>query len=217
MKVVAFNGSPHKEGNTFQALKMVGAELEKENIEVEIIHVGNQRLNGCLGCGGCARNRDEKCVIKNDSVNEWIQKIKEADGIIISSPVHFSALGGTIKCFLDRAFYVSSVNKSMFRHKVGASVVAVRRSGGVPTFDQLNNFLTYAEMLIPTSNYWNVVHGRAPGEVESDSEGVQIMSVLGKNMAWLLKLKEAGKEICPPPERTSKIYTSFVREDLTSK
>ena len=163
MKVVAFNGSPKKEGNTYHGIKMVAEELEKEGIEVEIIHVGNKTIRGCLACNGCARNQDEKCVIK-DEVNEWIQKMKEADGIILGSPVHYASVGATMKAFLDRAFYVTSVNKSMLRHKVGAAVVAVRRSGGIPTFDQLNNYINYSEMLMPTSNYWNVIHGTAPGE-----------------------------------------------------
>ena len=136
--------------------------------------------------------------------------MKWADGIILGSPVHYAAMAGTMKSFLDRAFYVTGVNDGMLRHKVGASVVAVRRSGGLPTFDQLNNFLMYAEMLIPTSNYWNVIHGRSPGEVTQDTEGVQIMRVLGKNMAWLLKLVEHGKGAVAPPEREEKTYLSFI-------
>ena len=136
--------------------------------------------------------------------------MKGADGIILSSPVHFSAIAGTMKSFLDRAFYVTSVNGGMLRHKVGAAVVAVRRSGGLPTFDQLNNFINYAEMLMPTSNYWNVIHGRSPGEVSQDTEGVQIMRVLGKNMAWLMKLVEHGKSTITPPQREDKIYMNFI-------
>ncbi|MGL4403172.1 MAG: flavodoxin family protein [Fusobacteriaceae bacterium] len=211
MKVVAFNGSPRKEGNTYHALKMVEDVLVAEGIEFEIVHVGNKLISGCLSCGGCIRNRDEKCIIPNDQVNEWLQLMKEADGIIISSPVHYAAIGGTMKSFLDRAFYVAGVNNSMLRHKVGAAVVADRRSGGVSTFNQLNNFLNYSEMLMPTSNYWNVIFGRAPGEVEQDEEGKQIMRVLGKNMSWMLKLKESGKDSVPAPEKEKKIYMSFVR------
>lgn len=211
MKVVAFNGSPKKEGNTYHAIKMVADELEKEGIDVEIVHVGNKAIRGCLACNGCARNQNEKCVITNDEVNEWIQKMKEADGIILGSPVHYSALGAMMKAFLDRAFYVTSVNKSMLRHKVGASVVAVRRSGGVPTFEQLNNYINYSEMLMPTSNYWNVIHGTEPGEVQQDEEGTQIMRVLGKNMAWLMKLVEFGKGKVKEPEIEDKIFTNFIR------
>lgn len=210
MKVIAINGSPKTEGNTYHAIKLVADELAKEGIETEIIQVGNKVFRGCMACGGCGKNKNEKCVF-DDGINEIIQKIKEADGLIIGSPVHYASVGGTMKSFLDRAFYVAGVNGGLFRHKVGASVVAVRRSGGLPTFNTLNNFLNYAEMLIPTSNYWNVIHGRAPGEVLQDEEGVQIMRVLGKNMAWLLKLAENGKGTITAPEKEAKIFTSFVR------
>lgn len=211
MKVVAFNGSPKKNGNTYEAIKAVAEELKKENIDVEIVHVGNKVIRGCMACGGCARNMNEKCVMQNDEVNDWIQKMKEADGIILGSPVHYSAIAGTMKSFLDRAFYVTSVNNGMLRHKVGASVVAVRRSGGVPTFTQLNNYLNYSEMLMPTSNYWNVVHGTAPGEAVQDEEGMQIMRVLGKNMAWLLKLADSGKDNVEESKGEEKVFTNFIR------
>lgn len=210
MKVVAFNGSPKKEGNTFHGIQIVAEELKKEGIKVEVIHVGNKVIRGCLACNGCVKNQNERCVI-DDEVNEWIQKMKEADGIILGSPVHYSAIGGTMKAFLDRAFYVTSVNNGMLRHKVGASVVAVRRAGGVPTFEQLNNYINYSEMLMPTSNYWNVINGTAPGEVKDDTEGNQIMRVLGKNMAWLMKLVEFGKGKVKEPEMEEKIFMNFIR------
>lgn len=209
MKVVAFNGSPKKEGNTYHALKMVADELEKEGIEVEIIHVGNKAIRGCLACNTCSRTKNEKCIIDGDEVNEWIQKMKGADGILLGSPVHYSAIGGTMKSFLDRAFYVA--NGGMLRHKVGAAIVAVRRSGGVTTFNQLNNYINYAEMIMPSSNYWNVIHGTAPGEVIGDEEGKQIMRVLGKNMAWLIKVIENSKGTVKEPEIEKKQYTSFIR------
>ncbi|PKM51742.1 MAG: flavodoxin family protein [Firmicutes bacterium HGW-Firmicutes-7] len=211
MKVIALNGSPKKEGNTYHAIKMVADELEKEGVEVEIIHVGNKLIRGCTACDQCAKNKNEKCILSGDEVNEWIQKVKDAEGIIIGSPVHFSSMGATLKAFLDRAFYVSSVNNGLFRHKVGASVVAVRRSGGVPTFEQLNNYINYAEMLMPASNYWNVIHGAKPGEALKDEEGTQIMSLLGKNMAWLMKLVENGKGSVKEPERVGKTFTNFIR------
>ncbi len=210
MKVVAFNGSPNKEGNTWHALKMVTDALEAEGIDTEIVHVGNKTIKGCAACYQCVKNKNEQCVQPGDQVNEWVHKMKHADGLILGSPVHYAAIGGTMKSFLDRAFFVTGVNDSMLRHKVGAAVVAVRRSGGVPTFEQLNNFLNYAEMLMPTSNYWNVIHGRAPGEVNQDLEGQQIMRVLGKNMAWLMKLVEHGKGTIAPPEREPKTYFSFI-------
>ena len=209
MKVVAFNGSPRPAGNTYHALKMVAEELEKEGIEVEIIQVGNKAIRGCQACNACMKNQNEKCIIDNDEVNEWIQKMKAADGILLGSPVHYAAIGGTMKSFLDRAFYVA--NLGFLRHKVGAAVVAVRRSGGVTTFNQLVNYINYTEMLMPTTNYWNVTHGLKPGEAVQDEEGRQIMRVLGKNMAWLLNLVEAGKGTVKEPEREAKILTNFVR------
>ena len=211
MKVVAFNGSPKKEGNTYHAIKIVTDELEKEGIETEIVHVGNKSIRGCIACNQCIKNKDEKCGIHSDEVNEWIQKMKHADGIILGSPVHYSAIAGTMKSFLDRAFYVTGVNDGMLRHKVGVSVAAVRRSGGITTFDQLNNYINYSEMIIPTSNYWNVIHGTRPGEALKDEEGTQIMRVLGKNMAWCLKLIENGKDVVDEPEREKKVYTNFIR------
>jgi len=211
MKVVAFNGSPNIEGNTYQGIKMVAEVLQSEGIEVEIVHVGNKIIRGCIACGGCVKNQNEKCVLPGTEVNEWIQKMKEADGIILGSPVHYAAIGGTMKAFLDRAFFVTSVNKSILRHKVGATVVAVRRSGGVNAFDQLNNYINYSEMLIPTSNYWNVIYGLTPGEAQQDEEGKQIMRVLGKNMAWLMKLVEFGKGEVKEPDREEKVMTNFIR------
>lgn len=211
MKVVAFNGSPNKNGNTYHAIKLVTDELNKEGIETEIIHVGNKSISGCKACGGCIKNKNEQCIIPGDEINEWIQKMKEADGIILGSPVHYSAISGNMKSFLDRAFYVAGVNNGMLRHKVGASVVAVRRSGGLPTFNQLNNFINYSEMFIPTSNYWNVIHGTKPGEALQDEEGIQIMRVLGKNMAWLIKIIQNGKKVIQPPEKENKTFMNFIR------
>ncbi len=139
------------------------------------------------------------------------KKIKESDGVILGSPVYFSGIAGTFKCFLDRAFLVASVNGGMFRHKVGVAVVADRRSGGVSTFDQLLHYLHYAEMIVPSSNYWNVVFGMNPGEVLKDEEGMQIMRILGKNMAWTLKLIENGNSIISKPDKEAKIFTNFIR------
>lgn len=210
MKVVAFNGSPKKEGNTYHAIKMVAEELKNEGIETEIVHVGASTIKGCTGCGYCFTDSKEECVKKDDKVNEWIQKMKSADGILLGSPVHYSAIAGTMKSFLDRAFLVTTIN-GLLRHKVGASVVAVRRSGGLPTFDQLNNFITYSEMVMPTSSYWNVIHGLTPGEAVNDEEGNQIMRVLGKNMAWLMKSLDATKDTIIAPEVEEKIFTNFIR------
>jgi multimeric flavodoxin WrbA len=210
MKIIAFNGSPRQEGNTYQAISMVAEELEKEGIEVEVIQVGNKVLQGCLSCRKCSKNQDERCAI-DDEVNGWIQKMKAADGILLGSPVNYASIGATMKCFLDRAFFVSNANRGLFRHKVGAALVAVRRAGGVATFDHLNHYLTYSEMLIATSNYWNVIYGHALGEASQDLEGKQIMRVLGQNMAWLLKLVENGKGSVAEPAKESKISMDFIR------
>ncbi len=211
MKVVAINGSPNKEGNTFHLLKLVTDILEEQGIETEIVQVGNKVIRGCMHCNQCAKNQDMKCAMPNDIVNEYLEKMIDADGIILGSPVHFSGVGGTMKSFLDRAFYVAAVNPSLFQHKVGASVVSVRRSGGIPTMEQLNNFLNYSEMLIATSNYWTVAHGWTPGEVHQDEEGIQIMNVLGNNMAYLLKLRENGNNVINRPGKTKKTLTNFIR------
>ena len=211
MKVIAINGSPNREGNTFHALKMVGDELEASGIGFEILHIGHKMIHGCLACGKCAVNKDEKCAIKTDDLNKWIQQIKEADGIIIGAPVHYSGIPGTMKSFLDRLFYVAGVNGGLFRQKVAAAVVAVRRTGGSATFDSLNHYLNYSEMIIATSNYWNIIHGRSAGEVLQDTEGVQIMRVLGKNMAWLLKMKDATSETIGSPKKEKKEMTNFIR------
>jgi multimeric flavodoxin WrbA len=212
MKVIGFNGSPNKKGNTACSLNMVFDELEKAGIETEMIHVGKEKIQGCIACHSCVKKQNEACSgVKDDPVNEWIQKIKAADGILLGSPVHFSGVAGTMKSFLDRAFFVSSVNGGLFRHKVGAAVAAVRRSRGIPTVDSLNHYINYSEMIMPSSNYWNVAHGLAPGEMKKDGEGKQIMAVLGKNMAWIMKIIEHGREQFPAPEPVAKTMTNFIR------
>ena len=211
MKVIAINGSPKNEGNTWHALTGVGKQLQENGIDFEIIHVGNKAVRGCMACGICAKNKDEKCSISTDPVNEWIQQIKQADGIILGSPVYYAGIAGTMKCFLDRAFYVAGANGGLFRQKVAAAVVAVRSKVGSTTFDSLNHYLTYSEMILATSNYWNITHGRTPGEVLQDGEGVQIMEVLGQNMAWLLKMREETQASIPGPAKVNKIYTHFIR------
>jgi len=168
-------------------------------------------IHGCIACGKCSIKIDEKCSIKSDELNDRIQIVKPADGIILGSPVYYSGIPGTMKSFLDRMFFVVGSNGNLFRHKVAAAVVAVRRTGGSVTFDSLNHYLTYSEMIIATSRYWNVIHGRTPGEAIKDDEGAQIMSALGKNMAWLLKMKEATAGKIEPPQKEEKIFTHFIR------
>jgi multimeric flavodoxin WrbA len=211
MKVVAVNGSPHKNGNTFHALNVMGKIFNQHGIEFEILHIGSKAVRGCTACGKCAITKDETCTITSDPLNEWVQILKDADGIILSSPVYYAGMNGTMKCFLDRAFYVAGSNGNLFRHKVGASVVAVRRSGGSATFDSLNHYLLYSEMIIAGSNYWNITHGLKAGDAEHDSEGTQIMEVLANNLAWLLKMRQMTKDTLPAPDPITKEWTHFVR------
>ncbi|MDR2126080.1 MAG: flavodoxin family protein [Prevotellaceae bacterium] len=209
MKVVAIQGSPRKNGNTFFALTVIENILEKEGINVEIIDIGGKHIRGCTDCGKCYENRDGKCSITNDAVNDAVAKMKDADGIILASPVYYSGIAGTMKCFLDRAFYIAAVNGGWFRHKVGTSVLAVRRTGGSMTFNSLNHYLNIAEMLIPSSNYWNVIHGLAPGDAAKDEEGIRIMQILAKNMALMLKMREKSKDI--EPKQSEIISTKLIR------
>ena len=209
MKVIAINGSPNKKGNTWDALKTAGEPIKAEGIDFEIIHIGNKHVHGCIACKNCKTNKNNKCSINSDGLNDLLEVIREADGIILGSPVYYSGIAGTMKCFLDRLFYVSGSNGNWMRHKVGASVVAVRRSGGSATWNGLNHYLTISEMTVASSNYWNIIHGTVPGDAEHDKEGVQVMQVLGANIAWLLKMKQSN-EISAPPQ-TQKIFTSFVR------
>jgi len=211
MKVTAINGSPHREGNTYHALARIGKRLGEEGIDFEILHIGNKAIRGCVDCGGCGKRRDGRCVFDDDPVNESLRVMSESDGIVLASPVHYSGVPGAMKSFLDRCFYVAGTNGSLFRHKVGAALVAVRRSGGSSTLDSLYHYLSYSEMLLATSNYWNIVHGLLPGEMEQDAEGVQIVDVLAKNLVWLLKMREATKDSISPPEREKKVMTNFVR------
>ncbi|MDR1198862.1 MAG: flavodoxin family protein [Prevotellaceae bacterium] len=197
MKVVAIQGSPRKNGNTFFALSVIKNALNAEGIDFEIIDIGGRHIRGCLACNKCYENRDGKCVITNDILNDAVAKMKDADGIILASSVYYSGIAGTMKCFLDRAFYVASVNGRWFRHKAGASIVAVRRTGGSMTFNSLNHYLNISEMLIPSSNYWNVIHGLAPGDAAKDEEGIRIMQILAQNMAWLLKMSKHEQNINP--------------------
>lgn len=187
MKVVAFNGSPRKEGNTAALVKHVLAELEKEGVETEIVQVGGKRIQGCTACGKCYEKMDRKCINDKDIVNECIEKMLEADGIILASPTYFADLTPELKAVIDRAGFVAKANSEMFRHKVGAAVVAVRRAGSIHVFDSINHFFTISQMIIPGSSYWNMGMGLAEGDVEKDEEGIQTMQTLGQNMAWLLK------------------------------
>ena len=208
MKVLLINGSPRSNGCTYTALKEVEKTLNEEGIETEIFQVGNKPIAGCIGCGACKKLG--KCFRDDDGVNECIEKIKTCDGLIVGSPVHFASASGAITSFLDRVFYAGSGKD--FANKPGASIVSCRRGGASFTFDQLNKYFSIRNMPQVNSNYWNMVHGNTPEEVVKDEEGMQTMRMLGRNMAWLLKCIEAGKNAgveLPKPEK--KIQTNFIR------
>ncbi len=187
MKVVAFNGSARKDGNTAILVRRVFAELEKEGIETELVQLAGQTIRGCTACGKCRENKNQRCVITGDIVNDCIAKMVEADGIILASPVYFADITSEMKALIDRAGYVTRGNGDMLRRKAGAAVVAARRAGFVHAFDSINHFFLIGQMIVPGSIYWNMGIGRGIGEVEQDEEGLKTMQTLGQNMAWLLK------------------------------
>lgn len=208
MKIIAINGSPRKNGNTSQALKLMADELEKQNIEVEIIQIGQLNIHGCIGCGYCSTSEQNRCVFNEDIVNEAAAKMREADGFILASPTYYAGIAGTMKAFLDRVFYTSS---DYFKFKVAASIAVVRRAGGVDVVHQLNNYLNLAETVIPPSQYWTAAYGRDKGEVLQDGEGIQTLRKHARAMAWLLKVIDSGKEKIPFPVEEDRIMTNFIR------
>ncbi len=206
MKVLLLNGSPRGKQCTYTALEVIAKRLETLGIETEIFSIGAKPIAGCIGCGAC-RNTG-KCF-QDDGVNEFVEKMKTADGLIVGSPVHYAAASGHVTAFLDRAFYSGS---SAMQGKPAAAIVSCRRGGASAAFDQLNKYFSISNMPIVTSNYWNQVHGSNPEEVIKDEEGIQTMTVLADNMAWLLKCIEAGKNAgISIPKRETKIRTNFIR------
>ncbi len=187
MKVVAFNGSARKDGNTAILIRKVFAELEAEGIETELVQMAGKKIRGCIACAKCYKNKDKRCAVDNDVANECIEKMVEADGIILGSPTYFADVSTEMKALIDRAGFVARANSDMFKRKPGAAVVAVRRAGALHVFDSINHFFLISQMIVPGSFYWNVGIGLNPGEVEQDSEGLETMQILGRNMAWLLK------------------------------
>jgi multimeric flavodoxin WrbA len=187
MKVVALNGSPRRDGNTAILIDTVLAELEKEGIESERIQLGGKKIHGCTACMKCFENQDKHCSIDNDILNGLVDKIVEADGIIIGSPTYFSNVSTEVKALFDRAGLVAVANGHMLKRKVGLAVVAVRRAGATNAFDAINKFFFINQVIVPGSVYWNMGFGLGEGEVKSDDEGMNTMRVLGENMAWLLK------------------------------
>ncbi|MCX7970585.1 MAG: flavodoxin family protein [Negativicutes bacterium] len=211
MLVLAFNGSPRPRGNTHRLLTTVADEMGRHGITTEIIDLGSQTVNGCSGCGACRRRQDGRCAIDGDPLNQWLARMQAADGIILGSPVYCAGPTAQIKAFIDRAAMVACVNGDLFRRKVGAAVVAVRRAGAVHTFDTLNHFFTIGQMFVVGSSYWNMGFGREAGEVSQDGEGLQTMVNLARNMAWLIKcIRLAGDQVDIPPGRRE-VVTSFIR------
>jgi multimeric flavodoxin WrbA len=187
IKVVALNGSARKGGNTAILLRYVLKEIEKEGIETELIELSGAKIHGCLSCRKCSAKKDHRCTQTDDMGNMLIEKMEHADGILLGSPTYVADVSPEIKALMDRACLVSKANGGMFRRKVGAAVVAVRRAGAIHAFDALNHFFLISEMIVPGSSYWNIGYGREIGDVEKDDEGIQTMKTLGQNMAWLLK------------------------------
>ena len=205
MKALLINGSPHANGCTFTALSIVAEELQKNGIETEIVHIGNKDIRGCIACGKCAELGH--CVF-NDMVNEVAPKLEQADGLVVGSPVYYAGPNGTLTNLLDRLFFSTPFDKRM---KVGAAVVSARRGGTTAAFDRLNKYFTISEMPIVSSRYWNMVHGHSPEDVMKDEEGVQIMRILGRNMAFLMRAIAAERERNGLPEKEVTKYTNFIR------
>jgi multimeric flavodoxin WrbA len=187
MKVVAFNGSARKDGNTAILINNVFKELEKEGIKCEMFQLAGKKIHGCTACYKCFDNKDKHCTIKNDIINDCIDKMLEADGIILASPTYFSNVSTEMKALIDRVGMVAIANDDMFRRKIGAGIVSVRRAGSVFAFDALNHFFLIGQMIVVSSTYWNIGIGRNIGEVNDDDEGLEIMKILGENIAWLMK------------------------------
>lgn len=210
MKVLLVNGSPHKNGCTYTALKEVAETLNKEKVDTEIFQVGTKPLAGCTACRKCAETG--YCVF-DDKVNEFIKIAGDFDGFIFGAPVHYAAVNGAMTSFMDRAFYAPlKAEKDIFYLKPAAAVISARRAGTTATFDQLNKYFTLNQMPVVSSRYWNMVHGTNPEEVKEDKEGLQTMRILGRNMAFLLKCKEAGlKAGVDLPEQEEITFTNFIR------
>ncbi len=187
MKVVAFNGSSRKDGNTALLLNLVLEELKREGIETELIQLAGETLSGCIACYKCAENKDQKCAVVKDRMNEYIPKMKGAQGILLGSPTYISDMTANMKALIERSTIVSKNNGDLFKRKVGAAVASVRRAGSTHVLTSINHFFLINQMIIPGSSYWNMAIGRDPGEVKNDPEGVKTMKTLGQNMAWLLK------------------------------
>ena len=211
MKVLLVNGSPHEKGCTYTALMEVAGVLENEGIGAEVVWIGNKPLAGCIDCRTCMERK--KCIF-DDKVNEVLAVVQSMDGFIFGTPVHYAAATGAMTSFMDRLFFADLLSgRQSFALKPAAAVVSARRAGTTATFDQLNKYFTISQMPIISSRYWNMVHGATPEDVQKDLEGLQTMRVLARNMAWILKCKDAGlKAGVPVPVQEENIYTNFIRE-----
>lgn len=208
MKVLLINGSPNENGCTYTALCEAAGALEQEGMETEIFQMGRQPVRGCIGCGGCARKGDGRCVFGDDAVNRALEKAETADGYIIGSPVYFASANGSLIAMLDRMFYAGKC----FSYKPAAAVVSARRAGTTASLDEISKYFSIRNMPVVSSKYWTMVHGNTPEEVRQDLEGMQNMRVLGRNMAWLLKCLEAGKQAgISVPEQETPVKTNFIR------
>ena len=206
MKVLMINGSPHQYGCTYTALKEVSDKLAEHGIETDFVYLGTQAVHGCIACGKCYSTG--KCVF-DDQVNEILAKMDQYDGLVVGSPVYYSGPNGTLCAFLDRLFYCS---RGRFANKFAAAVVSCRRMGNTSSLDRLNKYFQISKMHIVSSQYWNGVHGNTPEEVKQDREGMQIMRTLGENMAWLIKIADAGKKAgVPIPQYEKGVGTNFIR------
>ena len=206
MKVLLINGSPHKKGCTYTALREVADELERQGIETEIFHLGTAAVRSCTACGQCAKTG--RCIFDDDPVNECLDRLRQADGLIVGAPVHYAGPAGAVTALLDRMFYGKS---GFLALKPAAAVVSCRRGGASAAFDRLNKYFTIAQMPVVSSQYWNAVHGNTPEQVRQDLEGMQIMRTLGRNMAWLLKCIDYAKEAVPRPQQEERVATNFIR------
>ena len=193
MKAVAINGSARENGNTAMLLNYVLEELSKEGISTELVQLAGKPVRGCAACAKCFKSGDRRCAIKDDIVNEVIAKMDAADAIILGSPTYFTDVSAEMKALIDRSGFVAKANGDMFRRKVGAAVVAVRRAGSIHAFATMNNFFLIGQMIIPGSSYWNMGFGLQPGDVEKDEEGIRTMRTLGQNTAWVMKALDSMK------------------------
>lgn len=209
LKVLLVNGSPHKEGCVFTALTEIATTLKDEGVDSTLFWVGNQSVAGCIGCGACVGKR--RCF-RNDRINEFVEMMDDYDGFVFGTPVHYAAASGAMTSFLDRVFFIDEFNGDHFAGKPAAAIATCRRSGGTAALDQMNKYMTDCNMPVVPSQYWNVVHGNTPDEIRRDTEGLQTMHVLARNMTWLLKCIALGREHgIGFPAHEQHTMTNFIR------